>query len=201
MVFFFTFNIKFYYSLIFIYKTIVNHQKITIMKTISTIILFYLISNSIFSQTKDISKLTENEKTQELIESLDWLQSKIGGAMEFRNNKGYYYSHKLIYNESSPTNLSIITYKTENQEVLSTLKFDLKKIYYLTANSGTSCFISIGTYERQRFITVEENGESLLDFLELISYDCAVSEERMQVALNYILKLAGGSKKIIYEKF
>jgi uncharacterized pyridoxamine 5'-phosphate oxidase family protein len=170
------------------------------MRTICNLIFLLSFCHISVAQTKDIPKLTENEKKQELISSLEWLESKMGNGMEFSHRDGYYYYYELFYNISDPSKISISKVRSDTQKVLKTISFELSKIYKITINNK-KCFFNIRTYEGQRFITVEENNETLLENHALFSYDCAVSKERMNKALEYILKLGNGGKPVIYEKF
>lgn len=164
-----------------------------------TVVCFMLFTNIMFSQAKDVSRLSEKEKKEELIETLNWLQSKIGNGMQFRHMNNYYYYYDLIYDAKEPHKLKLRKVKIEPKMIIETISFDLEKIYRMVVFDRR--FISIETYEKQRFIYREKNGQSFLESSILISYDSHVSKERMSKALNYILKLTDGGKQIIYEKF
>ena len=162
------------------------------------IVLFFLCSENVFSQEIDVSKLTASEKKNELIETLDWIKSKSGKNI-FAYNKIY---SELNYSDIDPCNISLVLKKHETNEIIKTYTFNLKDIYEMSIAYGAGCgVIILKTYENQRLIKLNKDGEAFITYETVIYYDNSVSDERMNKALKYLLKLSGGGKKLLKEKF
>jgi hypothetical protein len=166
------------------------------------LVAFFMFSLNLSAQEKDVTKLTNNEKQKELIETLVWLKSKTGKDFYVNTTYGYKIYSELNYNIESPSNISLNIKKYETDEIINTYKFNLKDIYEMYVRYVYQFNnIHLITYENQRLISLDKNGESYTTYEASIYYDNSVSKERMTKALNYLLKLSGGGKRVIKEKF
>jgi len=169
------------------------------------IVLFlcFIISSTLFSQTKDVSKLNAEQKKQELIETIEWLQSKTG--------KDFYYGcydhfkkiyNTITYNSSNPSLIKISQYDYDTDILIKEYLFNLEDIYSpLFGTDGRCKFTGLTTYENQRLINLTDEGKDYLTNLLYIYYDNSVKYERIENALIYAIKLSDGGQEILKEKF
>ncbi|MGL3000239.1 hypothetical protein [Flavobacterium sp. RSSB_23] len=176
-----------------------GRRKISFMR----VYFILLFSINAFAQVKDVSKMSAVEKKKELIETLEWLQSKTGEAFKFKTGHGDWIYSELHFNYDNPNELQFSTYS--NDKLYRVDRFNLKDIYkvesYTSGLKNFSNSLHFTTYEQQRLINLEENGEFFTTNIAKIYYDQSISFERTNKAMNYLLKLSGGGKKILKEKF
>lgn len=166
-------------------------------------LLFFIISSTLFSQTKDVSKLNSEQKKQELIETIEWLQSKTGKDFYYGCYDHFKKLYNIItYNPSNPTLIKIYLYNYDTDILIKEYSLNLKDIYTpLFGTDGRCKFTGLITYEDQRLINLVEGDKVYLTSRVYIYYDNTVKYERVRKALDYAIKLSDGGQEILKEKF
>jgi len=176
------------------------------------------LTSIVNAQTKDVSKMSSSTKKKELVESLDWLKTKVGAAfpstisgnLKPNYKEGDIFGMKIYstleYDAENPTNIKVYMYDVSKNQIISVYNLNLSDIYdyeiwYSTGPAGTTNYVTLKTFENQRLIKRQVNEDLFIASQLPICYDSAVSKERLTKALDYIIKLSGGGKKKLKEKF
>lgn len=193
-------------------------SKISLKNVFNSLLIFFLLTSIVNAQTKDVSKMSSSTKKKELVESLDWLKTKIGIAFpstisgnlkpDYKNGDIYginIYS-TLEYDPENPTNIKVNMYDVSKNQIISVYNLNLSDIYdyeiwYSTGSNGTKNYVILKTFENQRLIKRQVNEDLFIASQLPICYDSALSKERLTKALDYIIKLSGGGKEKLKEKF
>lgn len=169
------------------------------MKNILLLIL--LINSSFVIAQKNITSLNSNQRKQELIETLDWIESKTGKNFPVTGPTRTAYSI-FSFDRDNPSLITIIVYDFKNDQELSKYNFNLKDIYrssFLDYSENNGVYLE--TYENQRLINLFQDNKSLITHKVIFYMDGLVSQDRVMKAWDYAIALAGGGKKILNEKF
>ena len=193
-------------------------SKISLKNVFNSLLIFFLLTSIVNAQTKDVSKMSSSTKKKELVESLDWLKTKVGAAfpstisgnLKPNYKEGDIFGMKIYstleYDAENPTNIKVYMYDVSKNQIISVYNLNLSDIYdyeiwYSTGPAGTTNYVTLKTFENQRLIKRQVNEDLFIASQLPICYDSAVSKERLTKALDYIIKLSGGGKKKLKEKF
>jgi|SRR5690554_6599373 len=197
---------------------IIVMSKISLKNVFNSLLIFFLLTAIVNAQTKDVSKMSSSTKKKELVESLDWLKTKIGtafpstisGNLKPDYKEGDIYGMNIYstleYDSENPTNIKVNMYDVSKNQIVSVYNLNLSDIYdyeiwYSTGPAGTTNYVTLKTFENQRLIKRQVNEDLFIASQLPICYDSALSKERLTKALDYIIKLSGGGKKKLKEKF